>query len=410
MPATDITAYEATMKDGWPGPQMERQFHAEDPLLEDLERQSPIDTLGGEGITTVHTGRAGGVTMVPATGSKDLNQADGQKTGRAKWKYARIADSIEIDTATVLRVAGNAKATVDSADFEVKGTLSDMRKQLTRQLFMDATGYICQLATNNTTKTLKLAITGAYGLGIEATRQGWLTKGQVIDIGTAAEEAVIADGVEITKVDESETEPSITISGSNVSTTGSHFVSIRNARAGAASFETNGLRLLASQTAEVGGLKPENEPKWRGAFVDSSGGALTVQRVKSKRRTVKTLGEKPDRAITSGKQVEVLDGELFVQQRFAPSDKKDMGEGEEVYVGNLKVSAHDDCPEGDFTFFKREHLFTLRTAEPYWISEKYGNAILTPKHGTTFLYSTCEYFLQLCTSKRICIGQFRGLE
>jgi hypothetical protein len=410
MPASDVVVYEATMKEGWPGPQMERQFHAEDPLLEDLERQSPIDTLGKEGITTVHTGRAGGVSWVPPTGSKDLNQADGQKTNQAKWRYSRIADSIEIDSAVIQQVAGNSKATVDSADFEVKGTLSDMRKQLSRALFMDATGYIAQLGTNNTTKVLKLATTGAYGLGLEAVRQGWLVKGQVIDIGTAAEEAVIADGVEITAVGESETEPSITISGANVSTTGSHFVSIRNARAGALSYETNGLRLLASQTAELGGLKPENEPKWRGAFVDSTGGALTVARVKTGRRKVKTVGDKPDRAITSAKQVEVLDGELFVQQRYAPSDKKDMGEGEEVYVGNLKVSAHDDCPEGDFTFFRREHLFTLRTNAPYWLSEKFGGSILTPKPGTTFLYSTCEYFLQLCTSKRICIGQFRGLE
>lgn len=410
MPASDVVVYEATMKQGWPGPQMERQFHAEDPLLEDLERQSPIDTLGSEGITTVHTGRGGGVTMVPSTGSKDLNQADGQKTNRAKWKYARIANSIEIDSAVIRQVAGNNKATVDSADFEVKGNISDMRNQLSRQLFMDATSYICQTAVNNTTKVLKLAVSGSYGLGVEATRQGWLSKGQVIDIGTATEEAVIADGVEITAIGESETEPTITVSGSNVSTTASHFVSIRNARAGALSYETNGLRLLASQTAELGGLKPENEPKWRGAFVDSTGGPLSVARVKAGRRKVKTLGDKPDRSITSAKQVEVLDGELFVQQRYQPTDKKDMGEGEEVWIGNLKVMAHDDCPEGDFTFFKREHLFTLRIDAPYWLSERFGGSILVPKAGTTFLYSTCEYFLQLCTSKRICIGQFRGLE
>lgn len=410
MPASDVVVYEATMKQGWPGPQMERQFHAEDPLLDDLEQKSPIDTLGKEGITTVHTGRAGGVSMVPPTGSKDLNQADGQKTNQAKWKYARIADSIEIDTAVIQQVAGNNKATVDSADFEVKGTISDMRKQLSRQLFMDASGLICQLATNTTTKTLKLATTGAYGLGVEAVRQGWLVKGQVIDIGTTTEEAVIADGVEITGLTESETEPAIVISGSNVSTTGSHYVSLRNARSGATSYEANGLRLLASQTAELGGLKPENEPKWRGAFIDTSGGALTIPRVKAARRKVKTLGDKPDRAITSAKQVEVLDGELFVQQRYAPEDKKDIGEAEEIYVGSLKVMAHDDCPEGDFTFFRREHLFTLRTEAPYWLSEKFGGSILVPKPGTTFLYSTCEYYLQLCTSKRICIGQFRGLE
>ncbi|HEX6456236.1 MAG TPA: phage major capsid protein [Solirubrobacterales bacterium] len=398
------------MREGWTQDQMEDQFYTDDPLLDEIEKRGPTDLIGEYALTPIHTGRAGGVTMVPPTGSRDLNQADSQKVNQAKWKYGRIWNSVEIDTAAVQQTSSNSKAVANVVDTEVSGKISDSRKQLTRQLFLDQTGLICQTLENTTTKTLKLATSGTYGLGVEATLQGWLVKGQVIDIGTTANEVAIADGVEITGVNLSESEPSITISGSNVSTTTSHYVSLRNSRSGTTSYEINGFRNINSLTSVLGEINPSTEPGWTAAFVDTSGGPLTRNRVVRGRRLVRRRGVRPDWAFTSLKQVENLESELIPQVRYDSPKDMNMGDGESVMIGTLPVQGHEDCPEGDFNYARKDKLFALRTEKPYWVGEKFGNAILTIKQGTTFLYGNLEYFMQLGVSRRNAFGGFRGLE
>lgn len=411
MPAADVAVYEAAMKEGWTQTQMEDQFYAEDPLLDEIEKRGPTDLLGEYALTPVHTGRAGGVSMVPSTGSRDLNQADSQKINQAKWKYGRLVNSVEIESITIQQTAGNAKAVASVVDTEIAGKLSDSRKQFTRQAFLDQTGLISQFKANAATNTLKLETAGTYGLGVEAVRQGWLVKGQVIDIGTTASEAAIADGVEITGVTLSETEPSITISGSAVTTTTSHYVSLRNSRSGTTSYEINGFRNINSLTSILGEINPSTEPGWTAAFVDTSGGALTRQRVVSGRRKVRARGVRPDWAFTSLKQVENLEAELIPQVRYNDPKNMNMGDGESVMIGSMAVQGHEDCPEGDFNYAKKDKLFALRTKKPYWYGEEYGNGkILDVKQGTTFLYGNLEYDLQLCVSRRNAFGGFRGLE
>jgi len=411
MPAGDVAVYEATMKEGWTDDQLAVQFHKDDPLLDDVTTRGPDDILGEYALTGVHTGRAGGVTMVPSTGSKELNAADSQKTNQAKWKYGRIWNAVELDTAAVKQTSNKAKAIASAVDLEVEGKVSDMRKQATRQFFLDQTGLICKLKENTTTTTLKLTISGTYGLGVEATRQGWLVKGQVIDIGTTANEVAKADGVEITKVGYSETEPTITISGSNISTDETHYVSLKNSRSGTTSYEFNGFRNICSTTSKFGEINPETEPGWVAAFVDTAGGAITRQRVIKGRRLVRTVGERPDWAFTSLKQVENLENETYPQVRFDGPGKQDTGDGESIMIGTLKVQGHEDSPEGDFTYARKQRVFCLKSEDPYWVPQEFGNGgILEYKQGTTFLYSALEYYLQLCVDRRNCFGQFRGLE
>jgi hypothetical protein len=409
MAAADVLVYEAVLKEGWTQDNLETQFMKDDPLLELLPVKSPDDMFGEYALTPVHTGRAGGFTMVPSTGSRELNEADSQKTAQAKWKLKRAWNSIELDTAVLKQTANKRVAAANAADTEVEGKLSDTRKQITRQLFLDQTGLICGLKANSTTKTLKLATTGEYGLGVEATRQGWLVEGQQIDIGTTSSEATIADGVTITAVNESETEPTITISGSNVSTETTHYVSIRNGRAGTTSYDLNGLRNIASKTSVLGEINPTTEPGWVAAFVDTEGGALTRGRVVAGRRKVRQRGERPDIALTSLKQVEVLENETYPQVRFDSPDKQNTGDGESIMIGNLKILAHEDCPDGDFTYAKKSHLSLIRDEKPYWATERYGSGILQYIPKTTFVYGSLEWFLELMTNKRIAIGQFRQL-
>jgi hypothetical protein len=409
MAAADVVVYEAALKEGWTDDKLEVQFLKNDALLEMLGTRSPDELFGEYALTAVHTGRAGGFTMVPSTGSRELNEADSQKTAQAKWKLKRAWKAIELDTAVIKQTGSKSVSVANTVNMEVEGAVSDVRKQITRQLFLDQTGLICKTKENNSTKTLELETSGEYGLGVEACRQGWLVEGQQIDIGTTANEVAIADGVTITEVVDSDTAPKIAISGSNVSTTTSHYVSIKNGRSATTSYDINGLRNMASKTASLGEISPTNEPGWVASFVDTTGGAITRQRVIAARRKVRQRSDTPDVAITSLKQVEALENEVYPQARWQGADGLNTGDGESIMIGSLKVQGHQDCPDGDFTYATKANLSLIRDEKPYWATEKYGPGILQYIPKTTFVYGALEWFLEFYTNKRNVLGQFRTL-
>lgn len=409
MAAADVTTIEAALKEGWTQDNLEIQFMKDDPVFEAISVVNPDQMIGEYALTGVHTGRGGGITKVPSTGSKELNAPAPEQTNQAKWKLKRTVGAIEIETGAIKQTQNKAQSVANIVDLEVSGKISTARKQMTSELMRDQTGLICQLKENTTTKTLKLATEGEYGLGPEATMQGWLNEGQQIDIGTTAEEAVIADGVEIVTVKDDETEPTITISGANVSTTTSHYVSIKNGRSGTTSYDMNGLRNIAATTSKLGEINPETENGWKAAFVDATGGAITRQRVISGRRKVRKKGERPDWAITSLEQVEALENETYPQVRFDSTDKQNTGDGESIMIGNLKVQGHEDTPRGDFIYLRKAHLKLIRDEKPYWHGERFGSGILTIKAGTTFVYGSFEWYVEAMTNKRSAFGRFSKL-
>lgn len=412
MPATDITVVEATLKEGWTQDNLEIQFQKDDELMKQLGVRDPDELIGDVAITAVHTGRAGGFTMVPSTGSRQTNSPDGQKTNQAKWTLRRAFNSIEIDTAAIKRTGNNSQAVARVVDTEVSGTVSDTQKQIVRQLVTDQSGFIVSLEDSEGAKnTFVLRTAGAYGLGIEATRQQWLPIGQEIDLGTEANEIALADGREITAYNDDETTPTITISGAAVDSEedGKFLVSIKNSRSGKTSYSMNGFRNLADAEAVFGELDPEAEPGWVPAFSDASGGAISRQRVIKGRRKVRQRGVNPDWAWTSLKQVEALENETYPHVRFEGTANQNTGDGESIMIGNLRVQAHEDCPDGDFTYVKKEHVFMIRDEKPYWLTQKYGNGILMPQANSTFLYGSLEWYVEMACNRRNAVGQFTQL-
>ncbi|HEX7246415.1 MAG TPA: hypothetical protein VF245_12720 [Solirubrobacterales bacterium] len=414
MPATDIAVVEATLKEGWTQDNLEVQFLKDDELMKQLGVKDPDELIGDVALTAVHTGRAGGFTMVGPNGSRETNAPDGQKTAQAKWTLRRAFNSVEIDTAAIKRTGNNSQAVAKVVDTEVSGKISDTQKQIVRQLVTDQSGFIVSLEdTEGEATVLPLQTSGTYGLGVEATRQQWLPIGQQIDIGTKANEVALADGREITAYDDDETTPTITISGAKVDTEadGKYFVSIKNSRSGETSYSMNGFRNLCDPTVAFGELKPEDEPGWVPAFHDSSGGALTRERVVKGRRKVRQRGVNPDWAWTSLEQVENLENELFPQVRYQDPNGMDTGDGEFVMIGkSLRVQAHEDCPDGDFTYVKKEHVAMIRDEKPYWLTQKFGNGILMPQANSTFLYGSLEWYVEFMCNRRNAVGNFTGLE
>lgn len=406
MAVADTSVYEAALKEGWTQDQLEKQFYSEDPLLDSIQKMKPTTSIGQEAITPVWTGRAGGYSVVPPTGSASLNAPDSQELNQAKWKYRRHWKQIKIDTAAVQQTSGSGDAVASVVDTEVEGAISDTRKQITRQLFSDQTARIAKTTTTSKGNVVKLLSTD---MGYQAIRNGWLVPGQIVDIGTAGSEASLAADREITAVTESESEPKITISGAEVEPSTTEYVSIANARSGETSYENNGFGNLVSESAELGGINPSSVPGWKGT-TDTEAAAITLGRIYKLQRRVRQKGTRGDWAFTSLVQLENIFKLLQPQVRFAGNDGSlNTGDGESVMVGNIKVQGHEDCPDAKFFLANKKYIAALRTDKPYWVPERYGKSLLEWKQESTFLLSALEYYFELITNRRNSLGAMTAL-
>jgi hypothetical protein len=412
MPALDTSVVEAMAKEGFTPDQMEKQFFEGHELLSRLEKRKPIEVSERGAVTTVQTGSGGGVTMVPPTGSRSLNQAGGPKVGKATWKLGRIRNAVEFDTAILTQVSGEPKSVASAVDLAVSDNLSQMQQQLTRQIGMDGSGIVCQLKANTTTNTLKLETSGAYGLGREVMRNGWLPLDQQIEIGTTTEPSVISASATITSFSGNEEEPTITVNGSALSTTTSHYVSLRGSRSGSSSYEIPGFRNFSDQSSVLGEINPSTTPGWKGGFKDTSGGPITIGRVKTGLRKARVHGNGviPDYAWTSPEQLQYLEEETFQMIRFASPGDQNIGDGTIANLGPLKIEALMECPIGDFTFSSSKYLFALRNEAPYWVADKTGGKMFTTQPGTTFLFGDQEFFMSIYTTRRNTVSQLINLE
>lgn len=407
MSVSTFEVAESGAKQVWTQENFEKQFYSKDPMLEDVLKLKPEIQIGLEALTPVQTGRGGGVTWVPKTGSAALNAAAPQQVTRAKWEYKRQWGQIEMDTAAIERTKDGAKSIMRWLDMEVEGKLSDMRKQLTRTLFADGTALIAQCAKEESeSKTINLLKTG---FGYQAIRNGYLPVGQVIDIGSKTEEALKAADKEILAFKESEGTPTLEIA-TKIKTAETDYVSLANSRSGETSYENNGWGNLSSETTELGGLKPETVPRWAGVVEEAKSTPITRQKVIKLRRKLRQIGENPDWCFTALAQIQALENESYTQVRFPDTQAQNTGDGESIMVGSLKVQGHNDCPDKDFYMTVKNHVFILRDSAPYWATEKYGGkGLLMYKIGSTYVVGAIEGFLQFATNRRNSIGRLTEL-
>jgi hypothetical protein len=410
MAVATITVYEAAIKQGWTQDTIEAQFDKGDALWEMLEKRRPSEVLGFEAYTPVHDRPRRRVHRGRQGRFRELNNAAPQQTAKAKWEFRRHWNPIKIDTAAIKRTKGDAQAVTESADFEMEGNISDMRNQITRQLFLDQTALIAQCATTAESATIKLKTTGALRARVSGDpkrmalgRPGGRRRDQNRRGRQSRQKA-------ITAVSESEGEPTITFAAAVSGGVGeTHYVSIANARSGETSLETNGFRNLIDESSLVGNLNPATYQGWKGV-VDSSGGAISRAKVLTLKRRIRQKGENPDTAVTSLKQVEALEAELYPQVRFANPGDVNTGDGEAINVGKVKVQGHEECPDGDFNLFKLDRVACLRDDKPEWVVAEFeGGKLFSWNHGSTYLENALEYYFELYTNRRNALGALREL-
>ena len=244
------------------------QFNQTCFILAQLDPQS--DTIQGRRAThAIHTGRSGAVGA--RRDGVTLPTAARQRHTTVQVPLRYVYGRIELSLPLINQASGGSASFVDSMENEMSGIRNDGGRDVCRQAWGTSNGVVAQCGTTSSSTTVQLATTTT------AAQMSHLFVGRRIDIGTVASPTTIADSVSITAV--STSSKTITISGSAVTTSSSHYVFIEDA--GGASDNTGnvddgqseltGLQTIVDDSGTLHTVNPSTYPIWVAQEYGNSG-------------------------------------------------------------------------------------------------------------------------------------------
>jgi hypothetical protein len=399
-----LAAYNDALKRIYTQDFLEEQLYNENPFLDKIEKTKRF-RVGETARVPLHVSRNGGYTTLPAGGG-NLNAAGNQGISKAEYNYTNHHQQIAIQGDAIDGTADNSLSVANVLDTEVKGALSDMRRQLTRQLFGSGDGRIATTKTSTSNSVDLETVTGT-----NAIERGWLFPGAKVNIGTSGDPDSIASST-ITSVDEANLR--FTLDSGNVTTeTGSTYVTYQGSLSanGASCYEMNGLGNLVSDTAVYGGLDPANQPLWKAANRDDTSQALSLSLLLQQVQKVQQKsGDEPDFMLTGLKQSRKFYELLQQQIRYASDASLSVGAQNTVPKWHgMEIHRHPDCQNEVAYFGIFKHLFLVAIDKPYWQNKVTGAQILSWIQGTDSYGAKLSYRVQLGTNRRNVFARLGGL-
>jgi hypothetical protein len=348
----------AILKDLYLPPVVE-QLNNEILLVQRLEKSSD-EIFGNQAIVPLHVNRSGGIgsraenAALPTAGSQGYAKA----VYDLKYHYGRV----RVTGVAMAKTASSAGAFLKALEGELDGVRNDLKMDIARQVYADGTAQIVTCGTSTTTTVIVIA-------SAEPILKGELYIGQTIDIGTAAAPSTIAAGVSITDVNTAT--PSVTISGSNVTTSSSHFI-FRAGNAVDATHvnELTGLKALVSQTNNtVGGIDSSaaGNSYWQNQRGNAAG-ALSLDIMTKAFNTVTVQGGQVSLMIGSPGMQRALFNLLQAQVRYVdPLDIKGGFKALE-YMGQPFV-ADRQAPFGSVFFLDERFIKVFSNNDWHFLDE-----------------------------------------
>lgn len=389
--AATLTTLNPAMQRIWTQENLETQIYNETPFLSKVQRTKRY-SIGELARVPLHTSRNGGYTPLP-DGGGTLNTAGNQGLGKAEYTYTHHHQPIALQGDVVDQTANNALSIANAVKVEVDGAVTDLKRNLQRQLFLNGDALIARCKTSDTND-----VDLNYS-GIEAITRGWIYVGQQVDVGTTANEVLRVDGESVTGFLASD---SFTVSGgAETAEDASDYVSHKNARAATVSYEMNGLRNVISQTATLGGLAPASASYWQAANVDTTAQALTLDLLMTQEQAIhQKTGKKSNFILMGLKQERKFYNLLQQQVRFGGDNQIDAGDAEAPKWRGQQIFVDPDCWDEDVYQGQLEHLFIVALDKPYWQNKHTGGDILVWNQGTDSYVAKLSYRMQLATNRR----------
>lgn len=391
--AATLAVYDAALKRIWTQDRLESQLYSETPFLDRIQK-STRHTVGETARVPLHTGRNGGYTVLPEGGGT-LNTAGNQVVNKAEYNYTHHHQQISIAGDAIDAATSNKHSVANVVNTEVEGALTDLKRQIQRQLFGNGDALIAQCRTSDS-DDVDLNTTS----GKAAIDRGWLFVGLPVDVGTTADEDLRVVGESITAVDESLY--AFTVSGgAEAAETTSDYVSVKDARSGTTSYEANGLQNIVDASATVGGLAPSSEPRWAAAWDNTTSQALTLSLLlQGDQKIHQKTGKKCD-FVLFGLEQERRFYELLQQQvRYSSDSSLSAGSQDTVKWRGMDIFTDPDCQDTFAYQGQLAHLFIVALDKPYWVNKHDGGTILKWSQGTDAYGSKLSYRFNLATNRR----------
>jgi hypothetical protein len=224
-------------------PPVIRQLNDEVLVLQRINNAKQ-NLYGKQAVVPLSITRTAGVAGVPESGA--LPDPGNQDYDKAVYTLKYVYGRLRVTGPSMELTDNQAGSFLEALKSEMEGLMTDLKKDVARQSYGDGLGYVANCGTGGASTAVTLS-------SAEAIRKGDVYVGMLVDIGTAGDEDSLVAGEAITDI--TIATPSITVTSSISTTAGTHFVSRKDARAGATVYEIDGLKKLVSESANtVGGI------------------------------------------------------------------------------------------------------------------------------------------------------------
>lgn len=409
--AATLTAYNAVLKRVYTSDTLVDQLFQKTQLLNMIENKGPKYSIGELARVPLHVSRNGGFTVL-ADGGGTLNAAGNQGLQKTDYTYSHQQQQIAIQEDVIRQTSDNATAVANVVKTEVGGALTDLRRQIQRQLFMDGSAKIAQCRATSSNDVDLLSTTNAGLLsGLNAINRGWLFVGQTVSVGTAASPTLRAASGTITAIDK--TNVAFTHSLGNLATeqTTDFVFNVGSMGGSSVSNEMNGLANLAASSGAFGTLTTATEPTWAAANADSTAQALTVSLMLQQDQAVhQVTGNVPNILVTGLRQERKFYEQLQTQVRFGSDSAISAGSVDTPKWRGMEIVSDPDCPDTDMYFGQKEHVFLVADSKgPFWQNSITGGDTLAWIQGTASYGAKLAYHLNLASDQRNAFARLSGL-
>lgn len=415
--STSALTIAGAVKDAWTDTELQKQFEDKNSPLSALETVRGT-MIGTQAQVPILAGRAGSYTSVGAAGGA-LNPATGQPVNQAVYVLPYSWFQVELETSALVQAGSQAQSIVSAKLLEVEGAVENTRHQISRQIVTNGDGIVAAVGTAAAGTTIPLVAKAAEGAlyGYSALRRGWLpsgtTTGQYVDIGTTASTGVLTtDLTQIVGYAPSPTTPTITLSATTLgaSTSGTHFVYIRNPNSStAANPELNGLRQLVS-TGAFGGLNPGTAGLewWAAASRDTTTTTFSLDMALGLQANIMQNGASLDgiEVWTSFRQQQNLYALLQNKVQFPGEMNMQAGDVTKPKWNGMGLRVFPDILDSDWFMINRPDLLKVvgNLDKPTWASDIAGHGDgrsgMPWRQGFTSFVDAVVYPIQLGARRR----------
>lgn len=309
--ALTLAIADAALKEDYQ-PQLREQLNSEHAFLMQIESNSK-DVEGRRAVLSLHVGRnagtgarAEGGTLPTAGAQRYVEERVGMK-----YNYGRL----QINGPVIRAMKSDKGSFVRAVESETTGLVTDLKENVSRQVWNDATQSIAECGVTANANVVVLAATTT------ATQMRQFFVNQVVDIGTTGSPTSVAAARTITAVDRDNA--TITIDGAAVTTAAADYVTV----AGSAGNELIGIRQIIAEDGTLFNVDPTSVPEWASYRSQGAGGGTGFNSGTNRAVTsnlfeqaidniVIDSGAAPDLLITSHGVVRAYAAGLQDQRRF----------------------------------------------------------------------------------------------